>query len=168
MSSRPECIFEIHKLWQSGFSRVYFNSYCSCSFEPKIIKIGLSSHKMYSNNILNFQESTTILNACIKQPRILLKALWILFPNLCLVLWFLTITMSRYSHFDFNTSRYHSNYIITEIGQNTEKSPGYFRRLAVAQTSLNDWVGRWSIGNCVRSLNLTLRTNTLCPTQNSS
>ena len=29
-------------------------------------KIGLSSHKMYSNEIQNFQESTTILNARIK------------------------------------------------------------------------------------------------------
>ena len=36
--SRPDCIFEIHQLWQSGFSRVYFNSCCSCSFEPEIIK----------------------------------------------------------------------------------------------------------------------------------
>ncbi len=40
---------------------------CSCSFEPEIIKIGQSSHKMYSNNILNFQESTIILNACTKK-----------------------------------------------------------------------------------------------------
>ena len=60
-SSRPDCIFEIHQLWQSGFSRLYSNSYCSCSFE--IIEIGPLSHKMYSNKILNFQESTTILNA---------------------------------------------------------------------------------------------------------
>ena len=30
-------------------------------------KIGQSSHKMYSNNIVNFQESTTILNACKKK-----------------------------------------------------------------------------------------------------
>ena len=56
-----DCIFEIHQLWQSGFSWVYSNSCCSCSFEPEIIKIGQSSHKMYSNNILNCQESTTIL-----------------------------------------------------------------------------------------------------------
>ena len=48
-------------------SRVYSNSCCSCSFEPEIIKIGQSSPKMYSNNILNFQESTTILNACTKK-----------------------------------------------------------------------------------------------------
>ena len=49
-SSRPDCIFEIHLLWQSGFSRVYSNSCCSCSFEREIIKIGQLSHKMYSNN----------------------------------------------------------------------------------------------------------------------
>ena len=63
----PDCIFEIHKLWQSGFRRVYSNSYCSCSFEPEIVKIRQSPHKMYRNNILNFQESTTILNACSKK-----------------------------------------------------------------------------------------------------
>ena len=50
VSSRPDRIFEIHQLWQSGFNRVYSNSYCSCSFEPEIIKIDQSSHKMYSNN----------------------------------------------------------------------------------------------------------------------
>ena len=64
--SCPDCIFEIHQLWQSGFSRVYSNYCCSCSFEPEIIKISQSSHKMYSNTILNFQESTTILNAHMK------------------------------------------------------------------------------------------------------
>ena len=68
VSSRPDCIFEIHQLWQSGFSRVYSNCCCSCSFEPEIIKIGQSSHKMYRNNILNFQESTTFLNTCKKRP----------------------------------------------------------------------------------------------------
>ena len=47
-------IFEIHQLWQSSFSRVSSNSYCSCSFEPNIIKISQSSHKIYSNNIVNF------------------------------------------------------------------------------------------------------------------
>ena len=67
VSSHPDCIFEIHQLWQSGFSRVYSNCCCSCSFEAEIIKIGQSSHKMYSNNILNFQVSTTILNACTKK-----------------------------------------------------------------------------------------------------
>ena len=33
VSSRPDCIFEILQLWQSGFSRVYSNYCCSCSFE---------------------------------------------------------------------------------------------------------------------------------------
>ena len=65
-SKLSDCIFEIHQLWQSGFSRVYSNCCCSCSFEAEIIKIGQSSHKMYSDNVLNFQESTTILNACTK------------------------------------------------------------------------------------------------------
>ena len=60
VSSRLDCIFETHQLWQSDFSRVYSNCCCSCSFEPDIIKIGQSSHKMYSNNIVNFHESTTI------------------------------------------------------------------------------------------------------------
>ena len=67
VSSRPDCIFEIHQLWQSGFSRVYSNCYCSCSFESEIINIGQSSHKIYSNSILNFQESTTNLNAHTKK-----------------------------------------------------------------------------------------------------
>ena len=67
VSSCPDYIFEIDQLWQSGFSRVYSNCCCSCWFEAKIIKIGQSSHKMYSNNILNFQESITILNACTKK-----------------------------------------------------------------------------------------------------
>ena len=49
------------------FSRVRSNSCCSCYFEPEIIKIGQSSHKMNSNNTLNFQESTTILNSCTKK-----------------------------------------------------------------------------------------------------
>ena len=66
-SWRPDCIFEIHQLWQSGFSRVYSISCFSCSFKPEIIKIGQSSQKMDSNKILNFQESTTILNACTKK-----------------------------------------------------------------------------------------------------
>ena len=64
-SKVSDCIFESHQLWQSGFSRVYSNS--CCSFEPEIIKIGQSSHKIYSNNIVNFQESTTILNAHTKK-----------------------------------------------------------------------------------------------------
>ena len=38
-----------------------------CSFKAEIIKIGQSSHKMYSNNIVNFEESRTILDACTKK-----------------------------------------------------------------------------------------------------
>ena len=65
--SRPDCIFEVHYLWQWDFSRAYSNCYSRCSFEPEIIKIGQSSHKIYSNNILNVQESATILNTCTKK-----------------------------------------------------------------------------------------------------
>ena len=54
VSSRPDCNFEIHQLCQSGFSRVHSDSCCSCSFEPEILKISQSSHKIYSNNIVNF------------------------------------------------------------------------------------------------------------------
>ena len=46
---------------------MYSNCFCSCSFEPEIIKTGQSSHKIYSNDILNFQMSMTILNACTKK-----------------------------------------------------------------------------------------------------
>ena len=53
---------------------MYSNSRCRCSFEPEIIKIGQSSHKMYFNNKVNFQESTTILNACTKKSGNLLNA----------------------------------------------------------------------------------------------
>ena len=74
VSWRPDCIFGIHQLWQPGFSRVYSNCCCSCSFEAEIIKIGQSSHKIKCNNIVNFQESTTILNACTKKSGNLSKA----------------------------------------------------------------------------------------------
>ena len=80
-SSRPYCIFKIHEQWQTGFSRVYSNCCFSCSFESEIIKIGQLSYKMYSNNILNFQGSTPILNACTKKPGNLLKA-----PRMCFIL----------------------------------------------------------------------------------
>ena len=70
-----DCIFETHQLWKSSFSRVYSNCYCNCSFELEIIKIGQSSHNMYSNNILNFQESTTIINACTKKVWKLIEAI---------------------------------------------------------------------------------------------
>ena len=82
VSSCPDCIFEIHQVWQSGFSRVYSNCCCSCLFEAEIIKIGQSSHKMYSNSILNVQESMTILNACTKKSGNLLKA-----PRIFPIMW---------------------------------------------------------------------------------
>ena len=58
---------------------------------------------MYSNNILNFQESTTILNACKEKKS----------GNL------LNTPRNR-------TSGDHQNYSIVEIFQNTEESPGVF------------------------------------------
>ena len=82
VSSRPDCIFEIYQLWQSGSSRVYYNCCCKGAFEHEIIKIGQSSHKTYSNNILNFQESTTILNACTKKSGNLLNAPRIFYKTL--------------------------------------------------------------------------------------
>ena len=59
---------------ESGFSRVYSNCCYSCSFDLQIIRISQSSRKMYTNNILNFQVSTTILKACTKKSGNLLKA----------------------------------------------------------------------------------------------
>ena len=76
-SKVSDCIFEIHQRWQSGLSRVYSNCCCSWSFEPEIITIGQSSHKMYSNNILHFQESTTILNTHTKNAGNLLYETYI-------------------------------------------------------------------------------------------
>ena len=58
---------------------MYSNCCCTCSFEAEIIKVGQSSHKMDSNNIVNFQESTTILNACTKKSGNLLKV-----PRICM------------------------------------------------------------------------------------
>ena len=75
--------FEIHQLWQLGFSRVHSNCCCSCSFEPEIIRIGQSSHKMDSNNILNFQESTTIVNAHTKKVWKLIVCTSYLFSQAC-------------------------------------------------------------------------------------
>ena len=81
VSSGPDCIFE----------SVYSNSCCSCSFKPEGIKIGQSSHKMYSNNILNFQESTIILNACTKKSGNLLNA-----PHMYIYIMTLWIKYSLY------------------------------------------------------------------------
>ena len=64
VSSRLDCLFEIHQLWQSGFSWVYSDSCCSCSFQPEIVRIDQSSHKMYRNNIYiyNNTHKYTLLN----------------------------------------------------------------------------------------------------------
>ena len=72
-SSRHDCLFEFPQVWQSGLSRVHSNSCCSCWFEPEILIISQSYHKMYSNNILNFQESATNLNPVQKS----LETYWI-------------------------------------------------------------------------------------------
>ena len=82
VSSRPDCIFEIHQLWQSGFSRVYSNSCYSCSFEAEILKTCQSSPKIYSNNILNFKESTPILKAYTKKVWQLIEGTTYLFSDL--------------------------------------------------------------------------------------
>ena len=66
-SKVSDCIFEFYQQWQSGFSRVYSNRCCSCSFVAEIRNIGLWTHKMYSNKILKFQDSTRILNAHTKK-----------------------------------------------------------------------------------------------------
>ena len=64
VSSRPDCIFEIYQLWQS----------VGCiPIEAESLKIGQSSHKLYSNNTLNFKESTTMLNSCTKNVRKLIE-----------------------------------------------------------------------------------------------
>ena len=94
-SKVSDCIFEIHQHWQSGFSRVYSNCCCSCSFEPKILKIGLSSHKMYSNNTLDFQESTTILNACTKKSGNLSYV-----PRICIISLSFIYTLNGYQVFN--------------------------------------------------------------------
>ena len=102
VSWRPDFIFEIHQLCQSGFNRVYSNCCSSYSFVFKIIKIGPSSHKMYSNNILNFQESTTILNACTRKSGNLLTAPCI-FLFLCLSI-FLFLPFSIYLSIYFSNT----------------------------------------------------------------
>ena len=43
-SQVSDCIFEIHQLWQWGFSRVYSNSFSSCSFEAEI---SLETYRMH-------------------------------------------------------------------------------------------------------------------------
>ena len=85
--SHPDCIFEIHQLWQSGFSRVYSNCCCSCWFEAEILKMVQSSHKMYSNNIGNFKDSTTILNAYTKKSGTYWRQLVYICMHACLYIY---------------------------------------------------------------------------------
>ena len=94
VSLHPDYIFEIHQQWQSCFSKVYSSSCFSCFFEPEIIKIGQSSYTRYSNNILNFEESTTILNSYTKKSGNLLKP-----PRNSIIYWYNTI----YYRFQYST-----------------------------------------------------------------
>ena len=107
-----DCIFEIHPLWQSGFSRLYFNSCCSCSFKPEIIKIGQSSYDMNSNNILNYQESTTILNAHTKKKseNLLYAPRTLIYQYLSLHI-FLILFLSVIVYFFISLSFYDSMYV---------------------------------------------------------
>ena len=70
---------------------MFSNCCCGCSFEPEIIKIGQSSYEIHSNNILNFQESTIILNAHTKKvwKLIVCTSYFLFFSN------FLTMLLNR-------------------------------------------------------------------------
>ena len=122
-SSCPECIFEIHPLWQSGFSRVYSNSCCSCSFEAEIIIICQSSHKMYSNNILNFQGSTTFL---MPEPKSL-ENYWI--PHVCVCVCVCVVKDNLRAPFSMATTyiyiRITPTYIfyISKVGERSRRRP---------------------------------------------
>ena len=78
---------------------MYSNSCGSSSFEPEIIKIGQSSNKLYSNNILTFQVSTTIFDAQTKKPgnisyalRMYISKSWQQLSRVCLKVLFLIAT----------------------------------------------------------------------------
>ena len=64
VSLRPDFFFEIHQLWQSGFSRVYSNCCCGRSFEAEIIKIDWLSLLYISHVYLSlfFQDHRLIQN----------------------------------------------------------------------------------------------------------
>ena len=147
VSSRPDCIFEIHQLWQSGFSRVYSNCCCRCSFEVEIIKIGQSSHKMYSNNIVNFQESMMILNAhmkkvwklivCTSYMHLTLKKKWcVYFSSLVIILF--------YNNTQLHMTRMTSQKFI-DLGYETLPHPSYAPNLST--TNYNFFQTSGHIGN---------------------
>ena len=80
---------------------MYSNSYSCCSFKPEIIKIGQSSHKIYSNNIVNFRECTTILNGSRKKSGNLLNALRIKTCGLLNAIFYLCISDFLFGLLDF-------------------------------------------------------------------
>ena len=96
-SKVSDCISEIYQPWQSGFCRVYSNSYCSCSFEAEIIKIGRSSHKMYSNFQV-YKYMYSILNAHTKKVWKLIVCPSYIYSNSLLVTLFLNETKLIYLH----------------------------------------------------------------------
>ena len=70
-------------------------------FEAEIIKIGQSSHNMYSNNIVNFQESMTILNACTKKLWKPIECMMYIHTHPCIPMYIYTHTyiyIYRYIH----------------------------------------------------------------------
>ena len=159
VSWRPDCIFEIHQLRQSGFSRVYSNCCCSCSFEAEIIKIGQSSHKMYSNYIVNFQESTTTLNASTKKVwkliviLILLYILWDDWPIFMISGW--NQQLQKELEYTLLKSDCHSWWIskqsdIFNLGKNDTETYGMlqtaFRPSCINRTSVFEWHKRFKEG----------------------
>ena len=79
---------------------MYSNSYCSCSFEPEILKIGPSSHDIHSNNILNLQESTTILKSRTEKVWKLIEG--IMCVCVCVYIYiymYIYINTDKYTHF---------------------------------------------------------------------
>ena len=83
---------------------MYSNSYYSYKFAPKQEKIGQSSHKEYSNNILKYLEFTAIINACTKK-------VWKLIECTSYVTWLLIVmSLRRNNHF----TEIHCNFVVTK------------------------------------------------------
>ena len=125
-----------HALMGGGYS----NCCCSCSFEREIIKICQSSHKMYSNkefswvyNNLKCLYKKTLesywMHPVIKPCKRTKKKLWnMLVTVISIVIGALrTIPKGLVKVGNWMTSRYHSNYNIVKIVQNTEIGPGDLR-----------------------------------------
>ena len=60
------------------------------------------------------------------------------YTNCDWLFWYKRIVKGTGGFGSWKTSRDHPNYNIIENGQNTEKSPGDLRRLAVTQTPVKD------------------------------